>query len=84
MADVSTVAGNPLSEYLPDADLAKLRKVTVRTQRKERQRGDGPPYVKDGERNLLPPCRLSRLAEGAHKTAGAFGTRRLRGRAHDR
>lgn len=45
-----TIAGNPLEGYVLDDEMAKLRGVTQRTLRAERQRGDGPPYVKDGWR----------------------------------
>jgi hypothetical protein len=34
--------------WIPDKELADIRGVSQRTQRAERQRGDGPPYVKDG------------------------------------
>lgn len=49
-----TIAASPLADYLPDAEMARLRGVTSRTQRAERQRGDGPPWVKDGRRVLYP------------------------------
>jgi len=45
---------DPLAGYLPEAELAKIRKLTPRTMRAERQRGDGPPYVKDGKKIYYP------------------------------
>jgi hypothetical protein len=50
MTSADTTTANPLSDYMPDDEMAKLRRVTQRTLRAERQRGDGPPYVKDGWR----------------------------------
>jgi hypothetical protein len=50
MTDAPTIAGNPLSDFLLDGPMARLRGVTERTQRAERLRGDGPPYVKDGRK----------------------------------
>jgi hypothetical protein len=49
-----TITADPLAGYLPDAELAKIRKVTPRTQRAERQRGEGPPYVRDGKKIYYP------------------------------
>ena len=43
-----TTAAGLLDGYIPEAEMAKIRKVAGRTLRGERQRGDGPPYVKDG------------------------------------
>jgi hypothetical protein len=53
-SEVQTLPADPLAGYLPDAEMAKQRGVTPRTQRAERQRGDGPPYVKDGKRIYYP------------------------------
>jgi hypothetical protein len=39
-----------LAGYLTDEEMAKRRGLAVRTLRTERQRGDGPPYVKDGKK----------------------------------
>jgi hypothetical protein len=49
-AITEAIAANPLEGYAPDAEMAKIRGKTVRTQRAERQRGEGPPYVKDGKK----------------------------------
>ena len=46
-SEIKTVLDNPLLEYLSDRDMAQLRGVTERALRAERQRGDGPPYLKD-------------------------------------
>ena len=46
MISADTITANPLDGYLTDDTMAKLRGVTERTLRAERQRGDGPPYVK--------------------------------------
>lgn len=50
MISADTITANPLDGYLTDDVMAKLRGVTERTLRAERQRGNGPPYVKDGWR----------------------------------
>lgn len=34
--------------YLRSAQAAKYRKIAESTQAKERMRGDGPPYIKQG------------------------------------
>jgi hypothetical protein len=49
-----TIIANPLADYWPDSEMAKIRGVTPRTQRAERQRGDGPPYVRDGKKIYYP------------------------------
>jgi hypothetical protein len=41
---------NPLAGYAIETEMARIRKVTQRTLRAERQRGEGPPYVRDGKR----------------------------------
>jgi hypothetical protein len=64
---------NPLADYLPDAEMARLRGVTSRTQRAERQRGDGPPWVKDGRRVLYPVKSLQRISGRQCAPAGSFG-----------
>ena len=46
----NTFPTDPLADYVPDEKMAHIRRVTPRTQRAERQRGDGPPYVKDGKK----------------------------------
>jgi len=50
MISADAITTNPLAGYVLDSEMAKLRGVTERTLRAERQRGDGPPYVKDGWR----------------------------------
>lgn len=49
-----SIIANPLEGYVPDAKMAELRGVTPRTQRAERQRAEGPPYVKDGKKIYYP------------------------------
>ena len=46
--------GALFSGYLTEGQVAVERKKTKRTLRAERQRGDGPPYVKDGKAVLYP------------------------------
>lgn len=53
-SNIMAAATNPLDDYLPDSEMAKRRGVTVRTQRAERQRGDGPPWVRDGQKIYYP------------------------------
>jgi len=48
MTYADTAIAEALAGYVLDDEMAKLRGVTQRTLRAERQRGDGPPYVKDG------------------------------------
>jgi hypothetical protein len=43
-----------LDGYTPEVQMGKARGVTVRTLRAERQRGDGPPWVKMGKQVLYP------------------------------
>jgi hypothetical protein len=45
-----TIAEDPLAGYAPEAEMARIRKKTQRTLRSERQRGEGPPYVRDGKK----------------------------------
>lgn len=45
-----TVPINPLAGYALETEMARVRKVTKRTLRAERQRCEGPPYVRDGKR----------------------------------
>ena len=47
-SDVQVIPGNPLAEYWSEAEMARARGKTMRTLRDERQRGVGPPYVRDG------------------------------------
>jgi hypothetical protein len=53
MSDQSAV-DDLLAGYLSEAEAAKQRRKSPRTLRAERQRGDGPPFVRDG-RNILYP-----------------------------
>ena len=50
--------GPPLDDirggYATDEQLAKARGISLRTQRLERQRGGGPPFVRDGRQILYP------------------------------
>jgi hypothetical protein len=48
MADAHMTPDNPLAEYWTEDEMAEVRGKTPRTLRAERQRGDGPPYAKDG------------------------------------
>jgi len=43
-----------LAGYAPEDEIAEARGVGKRTLRAERQRGDGPPYVKMGKLTLYP------------------------------
>ena len=43
-----------LDGYTPEDQMAKARGVATRTLRAERQRGDGPPWVKMGKQILYP------------------------------
>ena len=55
MTDQSASQGSELLDgYTPEDQMAKARGVTVRTLRAERQRGDGPPWVKMGKQVLYP------------------------------
>ena len=47
-------AADPLDGYYSEAKMASERKKTPRTLRAERQRGEGPPYVKDGKKIYYP------------------------------
>lgn len=52
--DIQTITANPLAGYVPDVEMATIRNVSPRTLRSERQRGDGPPYVKAGKKIYYP------------------------------
>jgi hypothetical protein len=55
MTDQSASQSSELLDgYTPEENMAKARGVTVRTLRAERQRGDGPPWVKMGKQVLYP------------------------------
>jgi hypothetical protein len=43
-----------LDDYTPEKQVAKIRGVTVRTLRAERQRDYGPPWVKLGGKIFYP------------------------------
>ena len=45
-------------EYLTPPESAKLRKCSMRTLEGERQRGDGPPYIKVRSQILYPSDEL--------------------------
>jgi hypothetical protein len=53
-SEILAPAAGPLAAYLPDEEMAKVRRVTPRTQRAERQRGNGPPFVRDGKKIYYP------------------------------
>ncbi len=50
----TVIAPDPLAGYLSEEQIAERRRVAKRTLRAERQRGDGPPFVKDGKRIYYP------------------------------
>jgi hypothetical protein len=52
MGEFTEASSALLDGYLTDKQAAAQRGVSPRTQRAERQRGSGPPYVKDGKRVL--------------------------------
>ena len=52
IAEIQTA--DPFAGYLPEDQIAEKRKVSKRTLRSERQRGDGPPHVKVGKRIYYP------------------------------
>jgi hypothetical protein len=55
MTDQSASQSSELLDgYTPEDQMAKARGVTTRTLRAERQRGDGPPWVKMGKQVLYP------------------------------
>lgn len=55
MTDQSASPSSELLDgYTPEENMAKARGVTVRALRAERQRGDGPPWVKMGKQVLYP------------------------------
>ena len=45
---------NILAGYISDKDLAKVRNISERTLRLERQSGNGPPFAKIGSRIFYP------------------------------
>jgi hypothetical protein len=49
-----TITADPLAGYVPEAEMARIRKKTQRTLRSERQRREGPPYVRDGKKIYYP------------------------------
>jgi hypothetical protein len=57
MKDVLGPAGPAkqlLDDYIPETEMADIRGVKPRALRAERQRGEGPPYVKVNRRILYP------------------------------
>jgi hypothetical protein len=44
----SAADGGLRAGWLPDAEMAKARGKAIRAQREERQRGEGPPWTRDG------------------------------------
>ena len=50
----NTILDDPLAGYLSEDWIAEKRRVSKRTLRSERQRGDGPPCVKLGKRTYYP------------------------------
>jgi hypothetical protein len=50
----TTSLADPLAGYLPEDQIAAKRRVSKRTLRSERQRGDGPPFVKLGKQVFYP------------------------------
>ena len=51
-------------EYLTTTEAAAVRRRKPQTLRKERWRGEGPPFIRDGGRVLYPRKALERwLAE---------------------
>jgi hypothetical protein len=49
-----TITANPLADYDTPAEAARIRDKTERTLRLERQRGEGPPWVRDGKKVYYP------------------------------
>jgi hypothetical protein len=49
---ISAQASVLLDGYVSEEEMAKARKKGLRALRAERQRGVGPPYVKDGRATL--------------------------------
>ena len=52
MSDISEASSALLAGYVPEQAVADARNTALRTLRAERQRGDGPPWVKDGKKIL--------------------------------
>ena len=46
--------------YLTAKEVARLRRKTESALSKERERGEGPPWVRDGARVLYPEKELER------------------------
>ena len=49
-ADPLAIAANPLAGYIDEAEMSRIRQRPVRMLRIERQRSEGPPFLKDGHR----------------------------------
>jgi len=43
-----------LEGYVSEGEMAEARSITIRTLRAERQRGDGPPWVKASKQIFYP------------------------------
>jgi hypothetical protein len=52
--ELPTSAVGLLDGYIEDSRVAKERDLSQRAQRAERQRGEGPPYVKIGKKIYYP------------------------------
>jgi hypothetical protein len=52
MSDVSEASSALLDGYLSEDEAAAQRRKSKRTLRYERQRGAGPPFIKDGKQVL--------------------------------
>jgi len=60
-----------LDGYIPEADLARGISYEVRTLRKWRQTGEGPPYVLIGKSVYYPEAEFQKwLAKRVRNTAG--------------
>jgi hypothetical protein len=51
---VSPHTNRLLDGYIPEKEMAAARGVAIRTLRSERQRGDGPAFVKINKRIFYP------------------------------
>ena len=54
MSDTNSSQPGLFAECWTEAQFAKERKLSPRTLRAERQRGAGPPYVRDGRKIYYP------------------------------
>jgi hypothetical protein len=73
--------GNPLEEdYTPESRAAEQLHQTIRTLRKWRQVGLGPPWIKVGKRIHYSNAGMARLAEKPRASARPIASRRLNAR----